>query len=873
VGDSRALADAHLTLPTARAVGPLPLPPEGRRGHFSAERFAFRLARRELRGGVRGFRIFLACLVLGVTAIAGIGSLTEAVVAGIRGDARLLLGGDVSARLVYRAANEAEHQFLADSGTLSEVAKLRAMARSRDGGKRSLIELQAVDSAYPLYGGVALAPALPLATALTGDAGTFGAAAEAGVASRLGLKLGERFRIGDAELELRAIIERQPDAAFGGLAFGPRIIVSQKALAATGLIRPGALVNYEYRLKLPAGADPESWTSAARAAFPEAGWQIRGAADASPALQRFIERVGFFLDLAGISALLVGGIGIGNAVAGYIASKTTAIATLKCLGAPTRVIFAAYLIQILALALVGIAGGLLLGGLAPALAAPLLSGLLPAELRLGIYPLPLAIAALSGLLTVLVFSLWPLAAIGQIPPAALFRDSIAPARRRVPPLVAVTTLMAALALAALVVLAAPDRRVALWYVGGAIAAFALFRLAGAVIVAVARRLPRPARPVLRLALANLHRPGAPTPRIVLSLGLGLSVLAAVALVQGNLAVEVESRLAEHAPADFIIDIQPDQLAGFAEIVRAAPGASFAEVPMLRGRITRLNGTSVEQATIAPEAQWALRSDRGLTYAAEPPDGSRVVAGSWWPSDYHGAPLVSFDAELAHGMGLKLGDTLTVNLLGREITATIASLRQIDWTRLGINFAIVFAPGTLEAAPQTHLAAVYVAPGDSEEALVRQVTERFPNVSAIPVREGLAAVARVIATIGNALRLVALITLAAGILVLGGAVAAGHHRRVYDAVVLKVLGATRGTIAAAFLIEHGLLGLVTAIVAAGLGTLAAYALVIGPMHSEWVFLPAPLAAILGLAVVLTLVLGFAGTWHALGAKPAAYLRNE
>ena len=344
-------------------------------------------------------------------------------------------------------------------------------------------------------------------------------------------------------------------------------------------------------------------------------------------------------------------------------------------------------------------------------------------------------------------------------------------------------------------------------------------------------------------------------------------------MQGNLAVEVESRLAEHAPADFIIDIQPDQLAGFAEIVRAIPGASFAEVPMLRGRITRLNGTPVEEATIAPEAQWALRSDRGLTYAAEPPAGSRVVAGSWWPADYHGPPLVSFDAELAHGMGLKLGDTLTVNLLGREITATIASLRQIDWARLGINFAIVFAPGTLEAAPQTHLAAIYVAPGDAEEALVRQVTERFPNVSAIPVREGLAAVARVIATIGNALRLVALITLAAGILVLGGAVAAGHRRRVYDSVVLKVLGATRGTIAAAFLIEHGLLGLMTAIVAAGIGTLAAYALVIGAMHSEWVFLPAPLAMILGLAVVATLLLGFAGTWHALGAKPAAYLRNE
>jgi putative ABC transport system permease protein len=224
------------------------------------------------------------------------------------------------------------------------------------------------------------------------------------------------------------------------------------------------------------------------------------------------------------------------------------------------------------------------------------------------------------------------------------------------------------------------------------------------------------------------------------------------------------------------------------------------------------------------------------------------------------------------MGLGVGDTLTVNLLGRDNTARIANLRQIDWARLGINFAIVFAPGTLEAAPQTHLAAVYVAP-DREDALVGQVTERFPNVSAIPVREALAALARLVATIGDALRIVALTTLAAGMLVLGGAVAAGHRRRVYDAVVLKVLGATRGALATAFLIEHGLVGLLTALVAAGLGTLAAYGLVTGPMHTEWVFLPGPLVVTAGLAIILTLALGFAGTWRALGAKPAPYLRNE
>jgi putative ABC transport system permease protein len=344
------------------------------------------------------------------------------------------------------------------------------------------------------------------------------------------------------------------------------------------------------------------------------------------------------------------------------------------------------------------------------------------------------------------------------------------------------------------------------------------------------------------------------------------------LVEGNLSHEVENRLPAEAPAFFFIDIQPDQLAGFASIVQAIPGARFDQVPMMRGRITRLNGVPVENAVVAPEAQWALRSDRGLTYAATLPAGSQLAAGAWWPADYRGPPLVSFDASLAQGMGVRVGDTLSVNLLGREITAVVANLRSIDWERLGINFALVFAPGTLEGAPQTHLAAVYL-PQSEEEQLVRAVTESFPNISAIHVREALAAVNRLIGTIGDAIRLTALVALAAGMLVLGGAIAAGHHRRVYDAVVLKVLGATRGTLARAFLIEHALLGALSALVACALGTLAAYFLVTRLIRIEWVFLPAPLLWTVGLAVLLTLVFGFAGTWRALGAKAGPYLRNE
>ncbi|HTV89167.1 MAG TPA: FtsX-like permease family protein [Stellaceae bacterium] len=847
-------------------------PGEPARRSQSRSFFALTLARRELRGGLGGFRVFLACLVLGVGAIAAIGSLEAAVEAGIRRDARALLGGDVSARLPLRPASDAERRFLSAGGRVSETVNMRAMARAASGRKTSLIALRAVDRAYPLYGSLTLAPAQRLGAALAEKDGVFGAVAEAALARRLGLAVGGEFLVGDARLRLAAIIAREPDAALGGLAFGPRVIVAQAALPATRLVQPGALVDYVYRLRLPPGSDAAGWIAAANMRFPHAGWQLRSTADAAPSLQRLIDRLGFLLGLAAITALLVGGVGVANAVTGYITSKRDTIATLKCLGAEARLVFAAYFIQILLLALAGIAVGTALGAIAPAAIAPPLRGLLPLPLSPGVYPSPLATAALCGLLITLLFAAWPLAAIGRITPGALWRDRIAPQPRSLAPIALATGFAAGVALAGLVVLTAPNRRVALWYVGGALASFALFRLAGALVVAAARALPHPSRPLLRLAVANLHRPGAPTARIVLSLGIGLSVMIAVALVEGNLTTEIEGRLAAGAPADFVLDLQPAQMAAFAAIVRAAPDASFDQVPMLRGRIVRLNGTPVERAKIAPDAEWAVRGERGLTYAAHVPQGSRLVAGRWWPADYSGPPLVSFDDGLARGMGLKVGDTLTVNLLGRDITARIANLRHIDWTRLGINFAMVFAPGTLEAAPQTRLAALYAPPGTADR-IVEEAARRLPNVSAIPVRDALAEVARLVAAIGGAVRVVSLATVVAGILVLGGAVAASHRERINDAVVLKVLGATRGMIAAGFVIEYLLLGLAAAAVAAAVGTLAAWALVTGPMKMAWTFLPGPLLLTAAGAVALTLALGLAGTWHALGAKPARYLRQE
>jgi putative ABC transport system permease protein len=672
---------------------------------------------------------------------------------------------------------------------------------------------------------------------------------------------------------MRTTIEREPDVTGSGFVFGPRVITSHGGLAATKLVQPGALVGHEYRLRLAPGTSIGAWVEDIKRRWPDAGWRIRSFGDAAPSIQRFLDRMALFLTLVGLTALLVGGVGVGNAVRGYLASRTATIATLKCLGAPGALVFRIYLAQILGLALLGIFVGLAVGAASPFVATQFLADKLPVEARLSLYPAPLLLAAAFGVLTTLAFSLWPLGRSREVPAASLFRDVVAPVTRPPRAVYVLGVVGSVLALAALAVGTAEDRRIAGWFVVGAAASIVAFELAAFAVMALAKRAGRPRFPGLRLALANLHRPGAPTASVVLSLGLGLTVLVCIALIEGNMLAQVRERLPDQAPSYFFIDLQPDQVQEFDRMIATTPGVLGAErVPSLRGRITRLNGVAVERADVAPEAQWAIRSERGLTYAGAMPKGSRVADGKWWPADYSGPPLVSFDTELAKGMGLAIGDTITVNVLGREVTATIANLRQIDWGTLGINFALVFAPGVLEGAPQTWLATARAEP-QAEERIYRLVTDRFPNVSAIRVKDALAQVGRIFESIAEAVRLTAGITLVAGTLVLAGAIAAGHRRRVYDSVVLKVLGATRSQVTRAFLLEYGLLGVVTAVIAAAIGTVAAYLVLTQVMRAEWIFLPQAVAGTAVLSTLLTLVLGFAGTWKALGAKAAPLLRNE
>ncbi len=826
---------------------------------------ALRYARRDLRGGVKGLRIVLACLALGVAAITAVGTLRAGVEAGLATDGARILGGEVEVATTDGPLPEAARDWIAARGArTSELVQMRAMAVAPD-GERTLVEMKAVDGLYPLFGELVLDPPGRLAP---GEV-----AVERVVADRLRIAPGAVLRIGESRFTLRGIIAVEPDKVTSPSILGPRAMIGLADLPATGLVQPGSLIRWEYRVDLPEGVLPRPFAEELRAAFPENGWRIRTSDSAAPGVNRFVDRAAFFLTLASLTALLVGGIGVATGVRSWLDQRARTIATLRCLGASPGLIFTTYLMQVLALALLGIAIGLVAGFGLTAAGASLLAGALPVPPRLALYPAPLALAALYGLLTALAFALWPLGRAMEIPGAALFRDALQPSGARPRAALVAGTLAAGAALAALVIGTAENRAFAGFFVAGAVVTLILFRIGALVLMAVARRFKGVRRPSLRLGLANLHRPGAPTPLILVSLGIGLTTLAAVALIEGNLRRQISEQLPDAAPNFYFIDIQSDQVGEFDRVAAAqATVSEVKRVPSLRARIVAVNDVPTEQVTTTPETRWALRGDRGLTYAATPPEGTRVVEGQWWAADYRGAPLVSFDANLARGWGVGIGDSITVNVLGRDIPLRIANLRDIEWRGLGLNFVLVASPGMLESAPHTHIATVR-NDAAQEGAVLRAISEAFPNVSGIRVRDALEQVAGLLARIGTALSATASLTLAAGALVLAGAVAAGQRRRVRDAVILKTVGATRAQIRRAFLVEFGLLGATAGVIAALAGTAAAWGVVHFILRAEWVFLPVTLAVTVLACSLLTLVFGYAGTALALRARPAPLLRNE
>ncbi|MCA3565177.1 MAG: FtsX-like permease family protein [Methylocystis sp.] len=845
-----------------------------------------RFALRDLRGGIRGFGIFIACIAIGVAAITAVAAVSRGLTDSLAREGRVILGADVAFVTLQREATAGEALWLKAQGVVTPVAYLRAMVRA-DNGDSALVEGKSVDGRWPMHGQAVTNPAAPIAELLAEKDGIFGAIADPLLLARLNLKTGDSVTIGDKRFQLRAELLSEPDKLAGGVGFGPRLLLSEAGLRASGLLQPGSLVRWSYRITLPDGTDEarvQAVLADAKSRFPEAGWNVRSRMNAAPQFSRQIDRFTQFLTLIGLTALMVGGVGVANATQGFVQRKRPDLATLKSLGATGGFVFALTLAEVMLLALAGSLIGLAAGTAAPYLLLSAFGHLLPVPITLGFQAWELLRGLAYGLLTALAFSVWPLGQAHDIPVSALFRDSFDKGGRR-PRLRYV--IMTAAAIAALVILAVVfswDRRIAMLYVASAAGAFFLLRLVGEGVMAAARRLPRPRSAEARLALANIHRPGALTPSVTLSLGLGLTLLVALGLIDTNLRRALTASLPERAPSFFFLDIPNAETGRFDAFLKtagtAAEGAADGDVtidrvPMMRGRIVAIKGIPAESYTATENASWVLEGDRGITYSANIPTNSRVISGEWWPADYRGPPLVSMTRDIAEGLALAVGDEITVNVLGRNITVRLASIRQVDWRSVGINFVMVFSPNTFAGAPHTHLATLSFGkpPGqEAESRLAREVAQAFPAVSSVRVRDVLEAAGALVRQLTTAMRGASAVALISSILVLAGALASGRAARTKDAVIMKTLGATRRQLFLAYLMEYGLLGLVAAAFGLVTGIAAAYGIVTGVMRLPFAIDWTVAAMSITISLLVTVILGLLGTWRILGQKPAPYLRE-
>ena len=826
-----------------------------------------------MRGGLRGFRLFIACLALGVAAIAAVGSVRAAIEAGLAHEGSTLLGGDAELQFTYRFADAPEREWMAErANAVSEVIEFRSMATvgSGDLADRALTQVKAVDSLYPLVGQVALKPEMPLRDAFAQKDGRPGGVMEQVLADRLGLLPGDNFTLGTTVFRLSAILTREPDSAGNGFALGPRTLVLRESLDDSGLLAPGTLFYSNYRLDLPAGSDLDALETAAETRFDGSGMRWRDARAGAPGLARFVERLSAFLVLVGLSGLAVGGIGVSSAVRAYLSGKTVVIATLRALGADRSTIFQTYFIQIGILSLAGISLGLLLGASVPLILAPLIEARLPVPARFAIYPFPLGEAALYGLLTALIFTLWPLARTENIRAATLFRDAWTGSRHWPAPgyIAAVAVLVAALVLAA--GWFNGSWWLTLWTLGGIAASLALLAAAAWLLRAAARALaPRAGGwPRLRWALAAIGGPAEGTASVVLSLGLGLSVLATVGQIDGNLRRAIAGNLPDIAPSYFFIDIQKDQMEGYTARLDDDAGVSRVDsAPMLRGVITEINDSPARE--VAGD-HWVLQGDRGVTYAAVPDDSAEITAGEWWPEDYDGPPLISFSAEEGEELGLNLGDTLIINVLGRDITGTITNFQTVDYSGAALGFILTMNPSAIAAAPHTYISTVYAEP-EAEADILRDLAQAYPNITAVRVRDAIDRVAEVLSGLAAAISYGALATLVTGFVVLIGAAAAGAEARSYETALLKTLGASRRAIAASFALRAVLLGVFAGTVALLVGILGGWAVSHYVMETGFTIIwPSALAIIAG-GIIATMAAGLGFAYHALNARPAQVLR--
>ncbi|HEY3368738.1 MAG TPA: FtsX-like permease family protein [Symbiobacteriaceae bacterium] len=836
--------------------------------------FYFRTALREFRRGRRRFVFFLLCIAIGVAGLTGIKGFNASLQGALLREARTLMAADLQLS-TGRTATPAQAELLAGLPARGiavahnvETASMAVNPATRD---TTLVEVKAVGPGYPFYGALAVNPPAPLTdeTALVGPE----------LLDRLGLKVGDTVKLGSTTFVIGGVIVQEPDRITAGFAMGPRVMITPAGLARANLIQFGSRAQNIYLFKL---ADPKqvgALRSELTTAFAKERPRIADYREANPTVRRFLDRLTAFLSLVSLVALLVGGLGVANATRVFIQEKLDAIAVMKCLGATNRKVTGVYLTQMLMLGLAGSALGVA-AGYGVQLFLPKLAGTF---LNLTLTPYLSPEVALQGLLvgvlTAFLFTLLPLTAIADVKPALVFRRAMGEARldRRTTVREGLLLTVTGLGIALISTWVSGSVKWGFAFVGGLGAATLLLGGAARVAVGIVKRIRVPRSwPAARQGLANLHRPGSQASAVVLALGVGVTLVLTIFLLQRGLLREVRLTSPAGAPNMFFMGLQQADEPAFKAFLRSQPGVLNAPdpIPFVRGKLVKVNGKSMEELTLAENDQRWFNSMQTLSYSATLPSGNELLRGRWWtPADYQDKLVISVESEAATRLHLDVGMTMDLELEGSiPAHAEIMNIRKTTDYRAGGAFNFVLGPSELGPVPVSFIGQANVAQG-AAGPLQREMAAQFPGVTAIDLNDILKTVGTVLDRIGLVIRFVAGFSVAAGLIILASSIAATKFRRTREAVLYKTLGATRSRVWRMFAVEYATIGLVAGIVGAGLAAGVTWALLRFVMESTYHFELLPLLAGIGVTIVLTVAVGVLSTVDVVSAKPYQVLREE
>ncbi|MBX2835204.1 MAG: ABC transporter permease [Gammaproteobacteria bacterium] len=831
------------------------------------------LALRDLHGSraMRSLWLFCASLVLGIILVSACANLLELVKQGFAEQQRHLFGGDLQISQRTPLSKE-QLAWIQANGDVSLLLELRTMLGTEN-GEFTVVELQSVDTAYPLYGEVELSNSHTLHSAMAlSDDGLWGAAFDPVLIEQLGLKAGQVVTIGELEMELRATIIQQPDRSLRADVRGPPVLVHKEALTASGLLQPTSLVDYDYRVRI--SDDPAIWRDRLSQQFPTATWEVQTIQDRSDLVSDRLNKVASVLLLIGFSTLFIGGLGVSNSINAWLQTKFSTVATLQSLGFKDAQVAWIFVGQVIILGAIASAVGAVLGACIAWFTALSLSARLPMDTGITQLLLPTLLSIVFGVLTSLLFALPLLGRTLKLPTGHLIRGLI-PDSATTPKNYRRATLAVFIILVALLLLLIPEPWVAIGFVLVFIGLLLLLELIIKGIRTATRWLSSlvifKQRVAVRLASASLSRKSSSLRPMLLSLGTALTLIVAASLVIAATVNTLNSTVPGRAPSLVFYDLQQPQVDSFTQLVQSIDGfQEMAVVPLVLGRLTKVNGETLSSSNSAQRALEA-NDEHKLSYRNASIDNTTVDRGAWWPDDYDGSTLVAMEDREADQLGLQVGDNLMFSILGEDIPATLTAIYSQARFETSFWLEAVFSPGVLDPFITRNIGSIRVDAGKDVSAMSAVATE-YPNVVMVRTAKVLAAARSVLASASWGVLAIAIVSLAASILVMGSVVAVSRQRQLYEATVMHAVGTRTSLIFRSVIYEYLLLALTLTLFATTIGTVIAWVVL-----EYWLKLTMGGLWVLGLTIAiitscLCLLSGALWLLKSLSVSPAMLLKS-